>query len=336
MPPAVGTPALGASVAPTANPATGSAVRSQMALLWNEFATTDRVGQSPFHRRVALLGDALSQDGLTWARKAYDTWLFGTSRPAAFRFDQRAPAPFLPLPFEVFEGTDVMRRLLEDMRKLVAGFLATLTDGAEPRKKISAVARVIRNQMKPGDKERTLWDWSAEPLNYPDLSIGSVSVSIWRQLSSVQALWDLLHELGPFSDIAATLGSYRLHGYVNGTVRREDQGAVVRIDRYGVRIADSYDFEGEQPLGWWYPERGHVLPGSRSEQPYVNPVALWLKELLWNSHFRAFRDECSGPFNEFLGRAHKGAPQLRCRDYWLVSPMRAVTMDQEMALEWKL
>ena len=69
----------------------------------------------------------------------------------------------------------------------------------------------------------------------------------------------MLRKIGkkPIPDVTATLGSFPLLAYVTGTLKRTaEQSFKVLIDRWGRRIVD-LDFNGWQPPGWWYPERGH-------------------------------------------------------------------------------
>lgn len=66
---------------------------------------------------------------------------------------------------------------------------------------------------------------------------------------------------GSWDDLIAAFAKFTIYFVVSGRVRPNETGYVVEIDRVGVYVRDSYDFEGSQFLGFWkWPDRVGILP----------------------------------------------------------------------------
>jgi hypothetical protein len=57
--------------------------------------------------------------------------------------------------------------------------------------------------------------------------------------------------LDPADDMLAALGRFNFHVAVGGRVEPRGQRHTVHIDTVGIYVVDSYDFNGDQPLGYW-------------------------------------------------------------------------------------
>jgi Family of unknown function (DUF6402) len=88
-------------------------------------------------------------------------------------------------------------------------------------------------------------------------------------------------------DMAAALGRFNFRVVVAGTVMPAKAGYEVTVEEIGVYIADSYDFEGEQFLGYWDMGTSSGTPGVK------------LTESVHNSDFRDWRAK-TGRGGDFL------------------------------------
>ena len=91
----------------------------------------------------------------------------------------------------------------------------------------------------------------------------------------------------PEDDMLAALGMFTFRVAVGGTVKKIGSKACIYVERIGVYIKDSYDFNGEQILGWWNPETNEGGKNPRNGQ-YVG-----------NETFRKYQSE-TGKGQDFL------------------------------------
>lgn len=102
-----------------------------------------------------------------------------------------------------------------------------------------------------------------------------------------------LYDLFDMDDMTAALGQYVMRVVLAGSVSHDDDRLYeVTIDEVGVYIRDSYDFNGEQSLGYWEVDDGE---GNST----VSPLP-WGWGVLWgdesgnkvtNADFRKWRDK---------------------------------------------
>ncbi|MEO5776685.1 MAG: DUF6402 family protein [Flavobacterium sp.] len=132
-------------------------------------------------------------------------------------------------------------------------------------------------------------------------------------------------------DIISSLGSFGMYVYTKGDLEIVNstlpgkKKAKFTFKYLGTRIVDSYDFEGWQPLGCWYPEKGHDLSTVKFAFDMSNDgigsqissaLATFTSCTLMNSDFRNFKEKIKEPFNS-LSPNYK----LSCDDYYVVTPM---------------
>ena len=107
-------------------------------------------------------------------------------------------------------------------------------------------------------------------------------------------------------DLAAALGAFTFYLVVAGSVsfsnvdpqapwQQRRLGHDVTIDEVGIYVRDSYDFEGDQFLGWWaYPDDSGRFPNG-----YVSAMPFDGGELVTNEDFKKFRRR-TGKGGDFL------------------------------------
>jgi Family of unknown function (DUF6402) len=87
----------------------------------------------------------------------------------------------------------------------------------------------------------------------------------------------------PMDDMYGALGAFNLRVAVSGVVAHEatKAGTVHRVSiaKVGVYVRDSYDFGGDQPLGWWDPTFNRI------ERYHIDPLAYFVS----NRDFRDWR-----------------------------------------------
>lgn len=108
-----------------------------------------------------------------------------------------------------------------------------------------AAADVLRSRVAAWRTARSI---SKAEFRFGDLSMPTVMVNATCQANSrsVGSLFD------PFDDFYAALGRATMHLAVEGTYRTNPGGrATLVVDAMGVYLRDSYDFIGDQSLGYW-------------------------------------------------------------------------------------
>jgi hypothetical protein len=138
-------------------------------------------------------------------------------------------------------------------------------------------------------------------------------------------------------DIISSLGSFGMYVYTKGELEIVNSTIVGKkkakftFKSLGIRIVDSYDFEGWQPLGCWYPEKGHDLSTVKfafdaynelNGSPTSSALATFTSCTLMNSDFRKFKEKIKDSFN-VLSPTYK----LSCDDYYVVTPMVIEKLD---------
>jgi len=85
--------------------------------------------------------------------------------------------------------------------------------------------------------------------------------------------------LDPADDMLAALGRFNFHVAVGGRVEALARGQrhVVHVETVGIYIVDSYDFNGDQPLGYW------------SDNDFAGRINPFGGSAVSNASFRAWR-----------------------------------------------
>ena len=92
------------------------------------------------------------------------------------------------------------------------------------------------------------------------------------------------------NDLTATLGRFVLRVAISGTVEPSNMPGMhmVTVDKLGIYIRDTYDFEGDQSLGYWDEDDDSVS--------YLNPLS---GDKVTNESFRNWRS-ANGKGGDFL------------------------------------
>ena len=309
-------------------------------------------------RRIFLLDTALEAEGLRIARSFFLQWMYGPSaREPTFDFDGKKALPYRRVPYSLFGNTRVVGLAESAARDASERELSELRSGSR-----ADLARVIMRRAKAEFEARPLEVGATrdlrndmDSLTRPPFYLGEAAKIDVKMPMALRAEVspDSVPQLGAeslgspgvgdyldalklvragqkFPPVVAALGSFSLFAYANGHLSRpaEDKLQYV-IDTLGFRIVDGFNFEGSQPLGWWYPYEGHKAPEESLDAPSATAA---LGDLLWNGDFAAFASAFRPEFNSYLRATNSGRRELVCEDFWVVSRMKKEAISPEKAV----
>lgn len=206
----------------------------------------------------------------------------------------------------------IVKRKLEFAQKRLEAYVA---DPASLRTFLEKNAGDAWKKAVKGKKDDKFPFGDLTPLSYPSVALNPDLVPSADNLIERLNYWDPIDHSSSDFDAICSLGDFRVRTYVAGVIVVKDAKKLrIEVTQFGWRVRDEFQFQGDQPLGYWS-ERGF----------HVNPLAsgaYWLTNQVFSDFARNARPLINSLIGQYVGRSD--VRWLTCQGFTIYTPMDIV------------